>query len=226
VSTATLFPQPPDGVIVCPLCGHPSNGTGPVYRHSSGRYAHRVCPVGRPAGAAQAAPEAPASAPAPVADQPAPAGSPDPQLGKGPLVAEGKPWEHYNSDNSLNLGSDAILASVSMTDLAVDLLDAHLAEMGESGPPAAAAIKALADLLLLAADRTQAIVRADHHFNRGDRSHTRARGMVRIALRYHPVPWRQADESQAELGARRQAWLADLVDYASMLLQTAVDLDR
>lgn len=228
----TLFPQDPQGQPVCPFCGEASRGPRPVLKHlGTGRFAHKACleahveSGSRQTGGDGQADATPGQAPAPAAPPAAPA-APQTTPTRGPRVAEGKPWERENSDHSLNLGSDAVLANVSMTDLAVDLLDAHLAETGEAGPPAAAAVKALAALLLMAADQTQQNVRADGHFDRGDRSHTRARGMVRIAMRYHQVPWRTAEESPAELGARRQAWVASLVDYATMLFQTAVDLDR
>lgn len=216
VATTTLFPQPAGGTIVCPLCGHPT--TGPVFKHSSGRFAHKTCPT-----------TAPDPDPAPAAE-PVPADTgddgPPPDLGRHPRVEENKPWQRTNTDGSINLGSFAIQASLSMVELAVELLSTHLADVGEPGPPAPASVSALAGLLLAAADRTQQIVRADHHFDRSDNSHTRARGAVRIALKLFPVPFREADESPADLGHRREVWVTSLVDYASMLIQAAVTLDR
>lgn len=218
VATATLFPQAAGGTIVCPLCGHPTAGSGPVLKHSSGRFAHKTCPAG-----------AQAPDPAPVAE-PVPADTgddgPPPDLGRHPRVEENKPWQRTNTDGSINLGSFAIQASLSMVELAVELLAAHLVDVGESGPPAPAAVSALAGLLLAATDRTQQVVRADHHFDRSDNSHTRARGAVRIALKLFPVPFRAAEESPADLGHRREVWVTSLVDYASMLIQTAIALDR
>lgn len=218
-AVATLFPQPADGTIVCPLCGHPTAGSGPVFKHpATQRFAHKVCPTGTQ-------PEAPA----PAADgDPGPADEPssEPNLGRGPRLAEPKPWERTDARGNLNLGSFAIQASVSMVELAVELLRAHMDEIGEPGVPMPAAIKGLAHLLLMAADRTQQIVRPDHHFDRADNSHTRARGAVRVALRMYPVPFRAAEETNADLGHRREVWVTNLVDFAAMLIQTAVELDQ
>jgi hypothetical protein len=203
-------------VPVCPFCGEPSRGTRPVLKHTpTGRFAHKVCVEALlTGGGTLVGDEAPEPAPTPEARH------------REPRIAEGKPWERTNTDGSVNLGSFAIQASLSMVELAVELLAAHLADTGQAGPPAPDAVRALAGLLLTAADCTQAAVRADHHFDRSDNSHARARGAVRIALQLYPVPFRSGEETAAELGERRQKWVSGLVDYAAMLLKTAVVLDR
>lgn len=145
-----------------------------------------------------------------------------PDVTPGPRVAEGRPWERLNSDGSVNLGSYSIQASISMVELAHELLSARRAEEGLQGPPPIRQVKALAARLLKAADTAQAIVRADHHCDRLDNSHTRARGAVRVALRSHPVPWTGEPEA---LELARKQWVEDLATYASALVTTAMELD-
>jgi hypothetical protein len=49
---------------------------------------------------------------------------------------------------------------------------------------------------------------------------------VRVALRLYPVPFRSVEETNADLGHRREVWVTNLVDFAAMLIQTAVELDQ
>lgn len=140
---------------------------------------------------------------------------------RGPRVAEAKPWEPYNGDGSLNLGSYAITASASAVHLAHDLLLAKAkvdaAELGHADQVTPAKVRALAALLLDAADAVQARHRGDGRVDRMDNSHTRARGMVRVALDAYPVPW------GVDADARRR-WVEDLGTYAGDLLEVALQL--
>lgn len=134
--------------------------------------------------------------------------------GRGPRVEEAKPWEDRNSDGSLNLGSYAVQASVGMVDKAHSLL---LARRDDGVPPPLTKVNALARLLLGAADHAQATVRADHHVDRMDPSHSRARAMVHTALEAEPVPWGGTEEE-------RQAWVIRLSTRAAELLALAAQL--
>ncbi len=139
-----------------------------------------------------------------------------------PRVAEGKPWEHFNSDGSLNLASYAVLATAEFVGWAHRLVLAHDAELvKEEGapvtPPDMRVVKALARRLLRAADLTQAAVRADRHIDRMDGSHARARWSVRAALRAYPVPWGADEEEKAD-------WVGELAEHATALLVCALEL--
>lgn len=202
---------PPTDVPTCPLCGGAIAGS-PVRRHTpTGRFAHRSHFDAAGAVVDQAVPPAPSAAPV-VPDAARP----------GPRVAEAKPWERTNSDGTPNLGSFAIQASLSMVELASSLTFEHILE-GGGGVPNMEHVKALAARLLQAADRCQQLVRADHHFDRADNSHTRARGAVRAALAIYPVPW---DEDPAARQAARDQWVCNLADYAAGMLRAAIELDR
>ena len=134
------------------------------------------------------------------------------QTMRRPRVAEGKPWEPNNSDGSINFGSYHFLAAEGMVQLAHELL---LAEW-PGFAPTREAIGRLARSLLRASDRAQAAIRADGHVDRGDNSHTRARGAVRAALEVHPVPFGTPDLAGA--------WLNHLTDHAVMLLEVGATL--
>jgi hypothetical protein len=139
-----------------------------------------------------------------------------------PKIAEGKAWEEHNSDGSPNVGSWAVLAAVGMVDLAVELLTAHAADLADAGepyemPPPPAKVHNLAGMLLAIADRVQATARTDGHVSRGDSSHTRARGTVRTALAFFPVPFGASTEE-------RTAWADGLTESASALLRIGVGL--
>lgn len=141
---------------------------------------------------------------------------PPPREGRKARVAEGKPWEPQNSDGSLNLGSYAVQAAEGMALLAQDLLvQRWRADGGDA--PSMKQVRALARLLLLAADRAQASARADGHADRMDNSHVRARSAVRAALEVHPVPF-GADEPT------RNAWLDALTAHASEFLTVVLSL--
>jgi hypothetical protein len=127
-----------------------------------------------------------------------------------PKVAEGKPWEEHNTDGSPNVGSWAVQAGTGMAELAVDLLTK------EGGPaPTLGKVQGLSRALLALADEVQAGARNDGHADRCDNSHARARGCVRTALRYWPVPFGATDEERDE-------WRAAVVAYATGLLRVAV----
>lgn len=156
-----------------------------------------------------------------------PVGRPPPEPRRGPRVAEGRPWEEFNSDGSLNLGSYAVGAAEGMVLLAHDLLREHASvdtpDFGGFPPPNPAAptpgqIKALARRLLEAADRAQAGVRDDGRFDRMDHSHVRARAAIRAAVQVHPVPWGQVEAYDE--------WVDAMAGYAKVLLRATVELVR
>lgn len=156
----------------------------------------------------------------------APAGEPRTRFAlptrRGPAMAEGRPFDEYNSDGTPNPGSYRRMAAVGFLEQAQRLVVARVRELtAETGLPAyvdVAQVKAIARYLLAAADRTQANVRTDRRVNRMDNSHTRARGAVRTALDVFPVPWGADQETRA-------AWVDNLADYATALLVTAEELD-
>jgi hypothetical protein len=146
---------------------------------------------------------------------PPPAAAPERQ----PRVREEQPWVLRNSDNNLNLGSWSYEAAVEFVGLAHRLIGEHNAT--EDPPPEIriGQVKALADSLLIAADRAQAKTRIDGHIDRQSISHRRARQAIRSAVHTHPVPW------GADADARAQ-WADELVDHAAQVLGVAYDLFR
>lgn len=144
---------------------------------------------------------------------------PPPEPRVGPRVAEGRPWEERNSDGSLNLGSNAVAAAEGMVLFAHDLFRERALALDAdefASPPSPGQVRALARRLLEAADRVQAAAREDGRYDRMDNSHRRARAAVRAAVELNPVPWGYPD------GYDR--WVADVVDYAGMLLTTTLSL--
>lgn len=136
----------------------------------------------------------------------------------GVRVAEGKPWERHNSDGTPNLGSYEFLAAAGFVELAAErIADYH--DLAGRGVPELdpTAIRRLAVALLQAADQVQAAIRVDGHVDRMDASHTRARGAVRTALTFWPVPF-------GVDAADRATWHTNLVATATMLLDVALDL--
>lgn len=173
-------------------------------------------------GAAPA--EEPSSGDAGTTDPSCPARATNVVDGKrGPRVAEGKPWEPFNSDGSRNLGSYAAGAAVGTALLAHDLLLAKIrteVANGISPPgkvPTPGQIAGLTRRLLAASDRCQAKVRPDGRVDRMDSSHTRSRAATRAALDAHPVPWGAGAEEV-------DAWVERLGDYAAALLVAAFSL--
>lgn len=141
---------------------------------------------------------------------------------RGPRIEEAKPWEPFNTDGSVNLGSYAITASLGMAELAYELImERNRTEAARSGselqPPPWPQVKGLARKLLDAADRAQAELRSDGRVDRMDNSHTRARGAVRSALDVYPVPWGAAPDDVA-------AWVDVLAHHATELIRIAVAL--
>lgn len=132
----------------------------------------------------------------------------------GARVAEARVYEPLNSDGSLNLGSYAVTAAQSMVSLANDLLIERWRRGDVDAPPTEGQLRGLARRLLLAADRVQAASRADHHADRMDNSHARARGAVEAALKSHPVPF----------GGDPAPWLEELVATASSFMAVVVSL--
>ena len=178
--------------------------------------------AGAPAGAGaapaenarQAAPERP-SAPEPAddggVDPTADNAAQEPTARRGPKLAEAKPWEHANSDGSLNLGSYEVTAAVGMVELAYE----QLVSRGE--PFTIPQARYLGRHLLTAADNAQSAIRPDGRVDRMDNSHTRARGAVRTALERIGVPW----------GAEKPAvatWVDELAAEAAAILQAGIAL--
>lgn len=156
----------------------------------------------------------------PAADLPDPTPPAGPS-GRGPKIAEGRPWETYNGDGTLNLGSYAAGAAAGTIHLAYKLLAARAADVaadtGAADPPTPAKVRSLASSLLAAADTAQAAVRSDGRVDRMANSHTRARGMVRVALDAHPVPFAHYVDESAK-------WEAALARAATALLTLTAEL--
>jgi hypothetical protein len=168
-----------------------------------------------------------AKPPAQVSHEPEPeAEAPRPSMhglrGRGPRVEEAKPWEGFNSDGSVNLGSYAAQATIGMAALAYELAmqNARTAAADKGvplKPPDPTIVQNLARRLLRAADKAQAAIRADGHTDRMDASHARARGAVRSAVDVWPPPWGKG-------GSEWDRWQETLVGGASMVLSVGVDL--
>lgn len=211
VSPADPAPAPVNGSQgrTCGLCGQSVDG-GPPVRMVAGRLEHVACP-GHPDDR-QVPPVDPGP---PTAEPPSPASN-----GCGPKMAEGKPWEFYNSDGTLNPGSYAYGAAEGMVLLAVDLLLAQAKATVDDGgfrPPTEPQIRALAKRLLRAADRAQANLRDDGHVARMASSHSRCRAAVRNSLDVYPVPF-------GGTAADVAAWEDAVVDQAGILLRLTVEL--
>lgn len=190
--------------LVCGLCDGSLTDGSPV-RTVEGVRQHVECP---PQGTDPATPP-PRPPDAGQADRPA-----------GPRIAEARPWEFYNSDNSLNPGSYAYGAAEGMVLLANDLLLARAKTAADAGgefvAPSAGQIRSLSVRLIRAADRAQAALRDDGHVSRMAASHSRCRAAVRASLAVYPVPWgRPADYDQ---------WELDLAAHAGILLALTVEL--
>lgn len=225
----------PNGAPACAACG--LSLAGAAVRIVDGKRQHSPkCPdpeAVAAAGAGDVEPGEPAATGRGSAESAPPADPAEPPAREGnggravrsrpgALVAEARPWEAYNTDNSLNLGSYAVLASESMVHLAHDLLttrnrETAAAEGRPFAPYSPGQRAALARRLLQAADRAQAAVRDDNRVVRMASSHTRARSAVRTALDLYPVPW-GAPPDQLE------AWVDDLGRAAAGVIRDAITL--
>lgn len=141
---------------------------------------------------------------------------------KGPRMLEGRPYERFNSDGSMNFGSYAMQANVAAVNWAQRLLvDRARTVAGETGAQASidpAQLRTLARQLLNLSDRIQASVRDDGRFDRMDNSHSRARSALSTALNVYPVPFAADDETKAK-------WADDVVAWAVMIINLAAELD-
>lgn len=156
---------------------------------------------------------------------PGPSSSPARAVRRGLRVEEARPWERYNTDGSLNLGSYEVTACYGMTSLAFELiLEKARQDAAATGAPLEAPdpsrVMGLATTLLQAADIAQATVRSDGCTDRLDASHSRARGALRTALDAYPVPWDARDAGD------KRAWRDLLADTAAQLLSIAVSLTQ
>jgi hypothetical protein len=146
-----------------------------------------------------------------------------PAQARGPRVAEGRPWEPYNGDGSLNLGSYAMQAILGFLEyahkLAAERVRQVRAETGDEGGVTMPQVVALARTLLRIADNVQAANRQDGRTDRMDNSHTRARGAVRTALEVYPVPWGVDADA-------RQAWEAAVTEHAGQLVRVSFGMLR
>lgn len=159
-------------------------------------------------------------APAPAAETTAPAPEPRGRPQQGPRrsrVEEAKPSVLYNTDGSINLASWSYQAVVGMVELAYELTAARAAVDGTE--LRMEQVERLGRILLDAADKVQATIRADGHVDRMDSSHTRARGAVRTALSANPVPFGADADARA-------AWAETLVAHAAGIALVALDLFR
>lgn len=173
-----------------------------------------------------ATPPAPPEPPAePPVDDGREVPPPQREVRPGARLQEGKAWEFYNSDGTINLGSYAMTAVVGVVGKATKLLLARNEERHHAGETPAVEhphrdeVIYLSRMLLWVCDRVQADVRSDHRVDRGANSHTRCRGAVFSALDRHPVPWHELEDQAA-----RDAWLAQLRSYAVDVLEIAIDL--
>lgn len=201
----------PSDALICGNCGGDLRGSGPV-RSVNGVPQHVTCP-GK--SSAPADDDAPPVDPAPPTAEP-----PQRRTTNGARVQEAKPWEFYNSDGSLNPGSYAYQAAEGIVLLANDLLFAHAREVDSAAgfkAPTEGQIRSLARRLLRAADGAQANLRDDGHVSRMAASHTRVRAAVRASLESYPVPWGGSADVL-------DAWEANLVDHAGILLRLTVEL--
>lgn len=200
----------------CSLCGGPLAGF--AARRVSGELQHVECPGLEELTAPPERDEpviATGSVPSPP--PPAPPATRRPQ----PRVQEGKPWEQFNSDGSLNPGSYAYGAAAGMVLRASDLLlERAKSTAGAEGKfvaPSQGQIYGLSRRLLRAADLAQSVLRDDGHVARMASSHTRCRAAVFAALDVHPVPW-GADKDELE------RWVHALADHASVIMAVTVSL--
>lgn len=162
----------------------------------------------------------PASQPAPLEEEAAPAEPDHPEPTpppRRPRVEEGKPWDLYNTDRSLNLGSYSYQATAETVEFAHRLIVEHEASILDAGELSLRKVETLAKSLLDVADKVQAATRADGHVDRMDNSHRRARYAVRSALALHPVPW-GADADT------RKAWADRLAEHATGILHISWNL--
>lgn len=180
-------------------------------------------------------------------DADAPPDTPRPQARRGVKVQESKPWEEWNTDGSVNTGSYAYQAALTIVDTAHGLILRHLADQydkasaayaaheatqphgaGRAGaqvsappvpaPPTMARVGALAKKLLAVADAVQATMRADGKVDRMDNSHARARAALATALKAFPPPF---DQSQDEAAVAE--WVETLTARAADLALFAHD---
>lgn len=148
-----------------------------------------------------------------------------------PAVAEARPWESYNSDGSPNLGSYEVQGAQGMVLLAHDLLLAYkrrlTSELGqEMVNPLRGEVRALAAILLGAADAAQAKVRQDGRVSRMEGSHARARSAVRVALDIHPVPFGAEPADMARWADTLAVAAASLISVALSILELDFAGDR
>lgn len=159
-----------------------------------------------------------------------PAGDEEQPERRGPRIAEGKAWEAFNTDGSLNVGSYAVQAAAGMVDRAWELIVEHRRRLLTDKPFTADMVKpgqvlTLAKSLLRAADEVQRRVRADGHVDRMANSHTRARGAVHTALALYPPPF-GVGETPEERQAVIDAWVDDLARTGTELLVVACTIAR
>lgn len=128
-------------------------------------------------------------------------------------IAEGKPWEATNSDGSPNYGSYSYGASLSMAELAHDII--HEAGFTLDREK----VRNLGAALALIADSAQAAIRTDGASDRMDGSHSRARGAVRSSLLSCPPPWGGEESAWHD-------WKVRLTNRTVALLRIGDDIDN
>lgn len=222
----------PDDDNSCPACGVTVDDPAALVAHTLEQHPDRlragatqnpslagavVADSGEPVTSGTAAPANDAPADPPVPDSGIP-------IRRRARVAEGRPWEPYNSDGSLNIGSYEVGAAVGTVEWAHDLLVRHHRdEATETGvpfvSPPAGQVRALARRILRAADIAQALLRADGNVDRMAASHTRARGAIRSVMYGLPVPWGAPEDEIDD-------WVRQLGSAAAVLLRVAVTLNE
>lgn len=170
------------------------------------------------------------------------------QTRKGVKVVEAKPWEPWNTDGSINTGSYAYQAALTMVDTAHGLILRHEADVydkalaawepmqvtGASGgttsnpkpsppaPPKFSRVAALARKLLAAADDVQKSMRSDERVDRMDNSHARARAALATALRAYPPPFDNSQDVDA-VAAWVEALTVRAIELAAFAHDATVD---
>lgn len=184
--------------------------------------ATRSAPAGSD-GAQAPAPTAPIAQAHNGGNRPIPNQPPEPPEDNSPPQRDAdKPYQHYNPDGTLNLGSYAAQAAMGMVDTADEMF-------AEAGLPASIAqLEGLAARLLRICDEVQASTRQDGKPDRMASSHARARGAVHTALRRLPFPFVPAGVEGPErdrIISTRDDWEAKVIARAGGILHSIARLD-
>lgn len=148
--------------------------------------------------------------------------------GNGSSATEEKPWEDYNSDGRVNLGSFTVTGLVGAESKAREhLVEQDVVSVNDFLTDAAEnKIHYLTKVLLRVADAVQ--VAPDHadggssRPNRGSNSHTRARGIVYDSLKYLPFTKELGKDDIKEWETRLEALASARFVFAASLVGSPV----